>query len=92
MQNFVSATWQGAWMAKGKVDVPEFARAEILCDLQYVRAQAAKVEIICDENPDEECGLNHSFFASLMVERKKLSTTVYGHPESALTSEETRKV
>ena len=79
----------GAWMAKGKVDVPEFASAEILCD-PIVHAQAAKVEIICDENPDENALDPQRFVFRLFDGRKEevVLPTVYGHPESPLTSEE----
>ncbi|MEM9740729.1 MAG: MmgE/PrpD family protein [Pseudomonadota bacterium] len=82
----------GAWMARGKVDVPEFRGREVLADPEIHR-HAAKVDLVLDDNPDENALDPQTFEFKLKdgrVETIEL-TNVFGHPKAALTPEQNRE-
>ncbi len=82
----------GAWMARGRVDVPEFRGRETLGD-PTIHAHAGKVDLIMDDNPDENALGPQRFIFRLISGREheiRLSA-VYGHPDAPLTAEQNRE-
>jgi aconitate decarboxylase len=81
----------GAFMARGKVDVPEFRGPDVLSDPE-IHHHAAKVDLIQDDNPDENALDPQRFEFRLKdgrVETIEL-LNVFGHPQSALTAAQNR--
>ncbi len=81
----------GAWLVRGQVDVPEFRGARVLND-PAIHAQAAKVELILDDNPDENALDPQRFVFELTDGRRHeiRLTQVYGHPDAPLTEAENK--
>ena len=79
----------GAWMARGRVDVPEFRGRQVLSDAD-IHAYAARVDLVQDDNPDENA-LDPQRFVFELTDGRTHEVRlqhVYGHPEAALTAEE----
>ena len=81
----------GAWMARGRVDVPEFRGREILSDPEIHR-HAAKVVLHLDDNPDENALDPQRFEFRLAGGRTEVVEVphMFGHPRAALTPEQNR--
>ena len=81
----------GAWMARGRVDVPEFRGRETLGD-PAIHAHAAKVEMVLDDNPDENALDPQRFIFRLKSghEHEISLPAVFGHPDAPLTAEQNR--
>ncbi len=82
----------GAWMARGRVDVPEFRGRATLGD-PAIHAYAAKVDLIMDDNPDENALDPQGFVFRLMSggEHEVRLPAVFGHPDAPLTAEQNRE-
>ena len=81
----------GAWMARGQVDVAEFRESGVLLD-PSIHAYAAKIDVICDDNTDENALDPQRFVFELTDGRQEEITLpqVYGHPYSPLSLDENR--
>jgi len=78
----------GVFLARGRVDVPEF-RPPVLYD-PAVHAHAAKVTVILDANPDQNA-LDPQTIVVTLVDGARHAITlphVYGHPAVPLTPDE----
>ena len=82
----------GAWMARGRVDVPEFRGQETLGDPE-IHGHAAKVEMVLDDNPDENALDPQRFVFRLNSgqEHEIRLSAVFGHPDAPLTAEQNRE-
>lgn len=82
----------GAWMARGRVDVPEFRGRETLQD-PAIHAHAAKVEMVLDDNPDENALDPQRFIFRLNSGREHeiRLPAVFGHPDAPLTAQQNRE-
>ncbi len=71
----------GTWLARGRVDVPEFRGADTLRD-ERVHRYAALVDLEQDDNPDENALDPQSFAVELKDGTRHAITLqhVYGHP------------
>ncbi|MEM9047947.1 MAG: MmgE/PrpD family protein [Pseudomonadota bacterium] len=81
----------GAWLARGRVDVPEFRDPAILCDPR-IHDFAARVEIALDDNPDVNA-LDPQWFEVELASGARHEihlARVYGHPDAPLSAEENR--
>lgn len=79
----------GAWLARGQVDVPEFADAEALRD-PAIHAFAALVDVETDDNPDQNA-LDPQWWEVELKDGRRLAIDlprIYGHYEAALTDAE----
>ncbi len=79
----------GAWLARGKVDVPEFSDPEVLSDPR-IHDFAARVEVETDDNPSQSALAPQWWQVTLTdgtVHEIDLPH-VYGHPMAALTDDE----
>lgn len=79
----------GAYLARGRVDVPEF-RDEAARRDPAVHAQAAKVRVVEDDNPDQNALDPQTIEVALASGAWHAVTLpqVYGHPEAAVTEAE----
>lgn len=79
----------GVWLARGRVDVPEFQGAETLRD-EGVHRCAALVELEQDDNPDENALDPQTFSVELKGGGRHAVTLqhVYGHPSVPMTGAE----
>lgn len=76
----------GVYLARGRVDVPDFKSAEMLNDPE-VHRQAAKIDMELDDNPDPNA-LDPQSFTFTFSDGTTRSVTlarVFGHPEKPLT-------
>lgn len=79
----------GVFLARGRVDVPDFKSAEMLNDPE-VHRQAAKVEMELDGNPDPNA-LDPQSFEIALVDGSTHALTldhVFGHPARPLSAEQ----
>ena len=77
----------GVFLARGRVDVPDFTSAEMLNDPE-VHRQAAKVEMELDDNPDPNALDPQSFTITLTDGSTHTMTLecVFGHPARPLSA------
>lgn len=79
----------GAWLARGKVDVPEFSDPAVLSDPR-IHAFAALVEVETDDNPSQSA-LAPQWWQVTLHDGAVHEITlpqIHGHPEAALTDAE----
>ena len=79
----------GAYLARGRVDLPEFADAQTLAD-PAIHRHAAKVTLELDGNPDLNALAPQHFRVTLRdgTVHEIALPQIYGHPEAALTDAE----
>jgi 2-methylcitrate dehydratase PrpD len=75
----------GAWLARGRVDVPETADAQALRD-PAIHREAAKVTLVLDDNPDPNALTPQRFEVRLRdgTVHEITLPEVYGHPDVPL--------
>lgn len=79
----------GVFLARGRVDVPDFRGKEMLNDPQ-VHRYARLVDVVLDGNPDQNA-MNPQTVEVDLTDGRSLSITlpaVYGHPDAPLSREE----
>jgi 2-methylcitrate dehydratase PrpD len=79
----------GTYLARGRVDVPDFGTPEMLND-PVVHAYAARVALVPDGNPDQNAIAPQRVVVRLKdgAEHEVTIEAIYGHPDSALTEAE----
>ena len=79
----------GTYLARGRVDVPDFAAAEMRND-PAVHAFASRVRVALDDNPDQNAITPQRIVVQLKdgAEYDVVVHAIYGHPDAALTEAE----
>jgi 2-methylcitrate dehydratase PrpD len=79
----------GTYLARGRVDVPDFASPEVRAD-PAVHALASRVRVVLDDNPDQNAIVPQRIVVRLKdgAEHTVTIGAIYGHPEAALTEAE----
>lgn len=79
----------GTYLARGRVDVPDFGSPEMLND-PAVHAYAARIRLMPDDNPDQNAIAPQRIAVRLKdgAEHEVTVAAIYGHPEAALTEAE----
>lgn len=79
----------GTYLARGRVDVPDFASPEMRND-PAVHADASRIRVVLDDNPDRNAIAPQRIVARLKdgVEHAIIIRAIYGHPDAALTEPE----
>jgi aconitate decarboxylase len=79
----------GTYLARGRVDVPDFGSPEMLND-EAVHAYAARIRLAPDDNPDQNAIAPQRVVVRLKTgaELEVTIPAIYGHPDAALTEAE----
>ena len=79
----------GTYLARGRVDVPDFASPEMRDD-PAVHALASKVRVVLADNPDQNAIVPQRIVVHLKdgAEHAITIDAIYGHPEAAVTEAE----
>ncbi len=79
----------GTYLARGRLDVPDFAVPELRND-PAVHAAAARIRVVPDDNPDQNAITPQRVVVRLTdgTEHAILIRAIHGHPEAALTEAE----
>jgi len=79
----------GTYLARGRVDVPDFASPEMRDD-PVVHALASRVRVVLDDNPDQNAIAPQRIVVRLKdgAEHAITIRAIYGHPDAALTEAE----
>jgi 2-methylcitrate dehydratase PrpD len=79
----------GTYLARGRVDVPDFGTPEMLND-PAVHAYAARVSLVPDSNPDQNAIAPQRIVVRLEdgAQHEVTVEAIYGHPDAALTDDE----
>ena len=79
----------GTYLARGRVDVPDFASAEMRDD-PAVHALASRVRVVLDDNPDQNAIVPQRIVIHLKdgAEHAITIDAIYGHPKAELTETE----
>ncbi len=79
----------GTFLARGRVDVPDFGSPEMLND-PAVHAFASRITLVADDNRDENAIAPQRVVVTLIdgTERAVTIRAIYGHPDAALTEAE----
>ena len=79
----------GTFLARGRVDVPDFASPDMLNDPR-VHSFAARIRVVQDENPDENAIAPQRIAVRLKggATHEALLPVIYGHPDAPLTPAE----
>jgi 2-methylcitrate dehydratase PrpD len=79
----------GTYLARGRVDVPDFGTPEMLSD-PAVHAYASRVSLVPDGNPDQNAIAPQRIVVRLEngTEHQVVVEAIYGHPDAALTAAE----
>jgi 2-methylcitrate dehydratase PrpD len=79
----------GTFLARGRVDVPDFGSAEMLND-PAVHAYASRIRLVPDDNTDQNAIAPQRIVVTLTdgTEHATTITAIYGHPDAALTEAE----
>ena len=79
----------GTYLARGRVDVPDFASPEMRND-PAVHALASRVRVVSDRNPDRNAIAPQRIVVRLKdgTEHEVVIRAIYGHPDAALTEAE----
>ncbi|MDB5591919.1 MmgE/PrpD family protein [Enterovirga sp.] len=79
----------GTYLARGRVDVPDFGSPEMLND-EAVHAYAARIRLAPDDNPDQNAIAPQRVVVRLKTGAEFAVTipAIYGHPDAALTEAE----
>lgn len=79
----------GTFLARGRVDVPDFGSAEMLND-PAVHAYASRIRLVPDDNTDQNAIAPQRIVVTLTdgTEHSTTITAIYGHPDAALAEAE----
>lgn len=79
----------GTFLARGRVDVPDFGSAEMLND-PAVHALAARIRLVGDDNTDQNAIAPQRIVVKLAdgTQHDITIQAIYGHPDAALTEAE----
>jgi 2-methylcitrate dehydratase PrpD len=79
----------GTYLARGRVDVPDFGTPEMLND-PVVHAYASRVSLAPDRNPDQNAIAPQRVVVHLKggAQHDVTVEAIYGHPDAALTDDE----
>ncbi|HEX7076687.1 MAG TPA: MmgE/PrpD family protein [Hyphomicrobiaceae bacterium] len=79
----------GTYLARGRVDVPDFGSAEMLND-PAVHAYGSRIRLVPDDNTDQNAIAPQRVVVRLTdgTEHATTITAIYGHPDAALTDAE----
>lgn len=79
----------GTFLARGRVDVPDFGSSAMLND-PAVHAFASRIQLVADDNRDENAIAPQRVVVKLTdgTEHAVTIRAIYGHPEAALTEAE----
>lgn len=79
----------GTFLARGRVDVPDFGSAEVLND-PAVHAYASRIHLVPDDNTDENAIAPQRVVVRLTDGTEHATTidAIYGHPDAPLTEAE----
>jgi 2-methylcitrate dehydratase PrpD len=79
----------GTYLARGRVDVPDFGSPEMLND-PAVHAYAARISLVPDDNPNQNVIAPQRVVVRLNdgTKHEIVLRAIYGHPDAALTEAE----